>query len=374
MENKVFWQISNGEKVHILKDPWLVQQLDHLISNRSPMPCEIDHVFDLIIPHSRSWNVPLLHELFPPDIVECITAIYLNSEVDMEDKLVWTGNASGKFSTKSCYMGLLNNRPSTSTMSAFPWKIFWSFSIILPKIHIFIWKIIHNGIAVKVNISRFIPNIDTTCRFCHQQKESTLHLLFLCPRSRMVLNDTTLNSSADVLEATFCETMIIRKARQNFNLCISEGETSRVNTGLSHRTGIWEPPENNYIKINIDAAFIPNNGAAGAVARDHNGMFLGCGTITFDATSSLLAESIACKLGMKLGQRFSFYRIIIEGDATNVTDTVLGDSRNIPWCINSVIHQIRDAGNSFVDVKFVYVPKALIIWLTLYANLQCTIM
>lgn len=64
----------------------------------------------------------------------------------------------------------------------------------------------------------------------------------------------------------------------------------------------------------------------------------------------------------KLGHVF-FYskwrrlRIIIEGDATNVTDAVLGDHRDIPWSINSVVRQIKDIARKFNDVEFVSVPK-----------------
>ncbi|XP_026411046.1 uncharacterized protein LOC113306310 [Papaver somniferum] len=112
------------------------------------------------------------------------------------------------------------------------------------------------------------------------------------------------------------------------------------------------------IEINVDAAFISNNGAAGAIARDHNGMFLGCVTGTFDSTSSLLAESLACKLGVELGIRFGLTKVIIEGDALNVTAAVLGNVSDIPWSIRSVILEVRELSNSFTDINFVSVPKS----------------
>lgn len=60
------------------------------------------------------------------------------------------------------------------------------------------------------------------------------------------------------------------------------------------------------------------------------GITIGCGTIIFDAASPSFAETNACRLGMELGKRLHFSNIIIEGDASNVTDAVLGDTREHP--------------------------------------------
>ncbi|XP_026436928.1 uncharacterized protein LOC113334921 [Papaver somniferum] len=123
------------------------------------------------------------------------------------------------------------------------------------------------------------------------------------------------------------------------------------------RSHQWSPPHIPCVKINVDAAFIPNNGAAGAIARDHNGVFLGCGTCNFDSTSSLLVESLACKLGLELGKRLGLEEFIIEGDATNVTSAVLGEVSQIPWSIRSTILEVRNMASSFINVSFVSFPK-----------------
>ncbi|RZC71148.1 hypothetical protein C5167_034351 [Papaver somniferum] len=85
----------------------------------------------------------------------------------------------------------------------------------------------------------------------------------------------------------------------------------------------------------MDADFVPNKGTAGAIAQDHMGYFLGCETITFDATPPLLAESIACRLGVKLVKSLSLTKVVFEGDAKNVTTAILGQSRDIPWSIST---------------------------------------
>ncbi|XP_026416817.1 uncharacterized protein LOC113312272 [Papaver somniferum] len=122
--------------------------------------------------------------------------------------------------------------------------------------------------------------------------------------------------------------------------------------GINPQQQQWIPPDDNYVKINTDAALIRNKGTTGAVAQDHRGVFLGRETITFDATSSIMDEAIVCRLGITLAKILSVDNVIFEGDAKNVTTAILGDSRDIPWNICSVIPEIKHEASSFDDAKF----------------------
>ncbi|XP_026452405.1 uncharacterized protein LOC113352860 [Papaver somniferum] len=132
----------------------------------------------------------------------------------------------------------------------------------------------------------------------------------------------------DFSQGTFSVSQILKKADCDFVLCL---ENFSGNYDIQDSiVQTWSPPDYPFIKINVDATFIPNKGAAGAVAQDENGRFLGCASTTFDCTSSLLEETIACRLGVEFGLNNNFSRIIIEGDATNVTAAVQGDMWDIP--------------------------------------------
>ncbi|XP_026447463.1 uncharacterized protein LOC113347985 [Papaver somniferum] len=309
---------------------------------------------------------------------------------------------------------LINNAASSSSISAFPWKQFWSFKHIQPKIQIFIWKVIHNGIAVKRNIHRFVSGINTNCSFCHQDEESIAHLLIDCPWSRIVFEKAGLSVIAlpkvtnlfslfaewmegdlnndfvkrlcimwniwklrnDIIfsNSNISEDLVLKRSSQDFDLCMADGVSdNNVNFSTTCNPS-WYPAHYPYVKINVDAAFVPNNAAAGAIAHDHNGRFVGCETKTFEATSSLLAEAVGCRLGMELGKKFGFKKIIIEGDATNITSAILGEVANIPWSIRYVILEIRDSVALFDDVKFLSVPKVQIVWLIYCVNMLCMIL
>ncbi|XP_026419822.1 uncharacterized protein LOC113315786 [Papaver somniferum] len=114
---------------------------------------------------------------------------------------------------------------------------------------------------------------------------------------------------------SFSVQLILKKASQDFDLCMENLLKNSENSSFTIQT--WLPPEHPFIKINVDATFIPNNGAAGVVDRDYEGRFLGCVAITFMETSPLLEESVACRLGVELGKYMNIDRIIIEGDALN---------------------------------------------------------
>ncbi|XP_026396122.1 uncharacterized protein LOC113290752 [Papaver somniferum] len=155
----------------------------------------------------------------------------------------------------------------------------------------------------------------------------------------------------------FSSEVIPRKDALDFNLCTRQHQSPSPKMAQGTDILQWTPPYASFIKINVDAAFVPNKGATGAIAQDHDGQFLGCETSTFDATSSLMAESFACKLGISLAKSLSLQHVIIEGDAKNVTSTILGDSRDIPWSIRSVILDIRNEANSLDNIRFIDVPK-----------------
>ncbi|XP_026459709.1 uncharacterized protein LOC113360415 [Papaver somniferum] len=154
--------------------------------------------------------------------------------------------------------------------------------------------------------------------------------------------------------ASFSSSLILPKYAYDFSLSTSNQvvlQEPHIDGPQSH----WIPPEKSYIKINIDAEFNPNQGVVGAIAQDHMSIFLGCETITFDETSPLMAESFAYGLGVSMARRLSLSRVIIEGDAKNVTTTVLGDS--IPWSIRLVILDICSKAISFENIKFQIIQK-----------------
>ncbi|XP_026383523.1 uncharacterized protein LOC113279021 [Papaver somniferum] len=291
LENHVFWQISKYSSIKIWEDPWVSNQLTHLLPQPDNAPSECVKVMDLLIQGTSNWNEPLIESIFPSNIADIVKNIYVSE--DEKDTHIWTYTQAGKFSTKSCYKIFVNSMSNTLIASAYPWKKLWSKNYIVPKILVFIWKLLHNGLAVKGNLKRINNYMDVSCTFCKHKEETVVHLFFNCPWARtfflnahpvisfddVVMNPRDIiiqwmeNNMNDVFMVGVCILWNIWKMRNNLvfsNASFSTGTilklafadinvcTQPISSASQPQSSQWIPPEPDFIKVNVDAAFIPN--------------------------------------------------------------------------------------------------------------------
>lgn len=96
---------------------------------------------------------------------------------EAEDFLYWKFHNSDKLIVKIAYVMLAiedSSECGLHTMSAF-YKTLWPMNI-LPKWKLFIWKLLHNGIATKVNLERQGIQVSTLCDVCSAREEDLQHL------------------------------------------------------------------------------------------------------------------------------------------------------------------------------------------------------
>ena len=67
------------------------------------------------------------------------------------------------------------------------WKFLWRLRI-PPKVKLFIWKAVHNWIPTAINLISHGIKIDPLCRICLKKVESSIHVLWCCPRLKDVRN------------------------------------------------------------------------------------------------------------------------------------------------------------------------------------------
>jgi ribonuclease HI len=122
----------------------------------------------------------------------------------------------------------------------------------------------------------------------------------------------------------------------------------------------WGRPEEDIIKINVDASFlaVERRGGWGFVARDHHGDVVGAGAGKLHhVESAASAEAQACDAALHQAAQWGMTRIVVESDAQNLVRAV--QSTNLDRAPEGVVY--RDirlfAQLNFSLISFVYSPR-----------------
>ena len=141
-------------------------------------------VQDLFIPTTTLWNLPLLHSLFRHEDAQRIMRLR-PSITGAEDRLYWRYSKTGSYTVKSGYhlqrqidfeqensptttphnqLSLVSSSSHTQTRNQLLQKL-WRCNI-PPKIKIFWWKVLHNGLPVADNLKRRGCKVPPDCQAC----------------------------------------------------------------------------------------------------------------------------------------------------------------------------------------------------------------
>lgn len=193
MEQGIIWRIGDGSSVWIWEDPWIPAGLSRRL--RTPRGNTLlTKVSELIDPVTSSWDVQLVKDLFWEEDVVNILAIPMHTERD--DIVAWHFDTKGCFSIKSAYHVLedraenmrvrqrgeassIANNPPREMASKKIWKV-----PAVPKIRQFLWRVAHNSLAFKLNISRRGVKLDTRCPVCYRFDEDGAHCFMKCKAVR----------------------------------------------------------------------------------------------------------------------------------------------------------------------------------------------
>ncbi|XP_021764589.1 uncharacterized protein LOC110729176 [Chenopodium quinoa] len=176
----VAWKVGSGTQVRILQDSWVPGEPVLFRDNcETPFPSHVSSIINL---RSYAWDTSLVHQLFDSSTAHRILAQERPSR-PMDDFVYWNYSKDGTFSTKSAYAMLLGRLTVSHGSSDIPsswWQKYWGLPL-LPKLHCFGWKLLHNALPLgSILRLRGIP-VDSTCVFCLQDQETQDHLFLDCP-------------------------------------------------------------------------------------------------------------------------------------------------------------------------------------------------
>lgn len=136
--------------------------------------------------HQKSWNIPLIREIFDHDSATRILSTHIPTE-NLQDGYRWSASTSGLLKVKEVYAHylLLKGQLNASQDGRKFWNKLWA-SDLRPKWKFFIWRVLTNAIATNSNlIKRNIP-VQGRCYLCKSHQEDTSHLFRDCELTKRV--------------------------------------------------------------------------------------------------------------------------------------------------------------------------------------------
>jgi hypothetical protein len=348
--------VGDGCTTNIWTDPWL--QGENLSQYYRP---HVQLVSDLFH-HQGSWNLDLLRELFPIDVVNKIRALPLSLN-SYADRWIWGADKHGLFTVKSAYHVarslILNEDSDGPNPSASLWNGIWTAQV-PSKVKICAWKACANILPTRSRLSERGIDIDTHCPLCEEEVESPLHALRDCSVASEALSIAQFAPLSVVTQQSSVHEWLLFQvshlSKRSFSAllmliwAIWRNRNSMVWDALSkpavefvpltlgwweefrivHATPTklprshsqkWKKPGLGFIKLNVDASFHQASGTAGlgGVFRDSNGSFLG-GFFEFKTSisSAKHAELLAALLGVQLASFHSLVPLLVESDCMEI--------------------------------------------------------
>jgi ribonuclease HI len=124
---------------------------------------------------------------------------------------------------------------------------------------------------------------------------------------------------------------------------------------------MWVPPQEEFYKLNVDAAFstLTRKGGWGSVARDSTGSVLDIGAGSIQRAASVLqAEALAAFHGLSRAVQLGMTRIILETDASNLGKALTTDQMDIWLSGGCLFRQIREMmASNFVSYSISICPR-----------------
>ncbi|XP_026416829.1 uncharacterized protein LOC113312282 [Papaver somniferum] len=377
-ESKVYkeWEFLGGKEKR-----WLLSYMECNVETKKPekrenVDYQVKKVKDLIIQGEWKWDEIKLQQLFTPTEVTKIKEIHI--PVEPEESR--------------------NNK----LINEFPWKKFWRVRNIPPRIQIFVWRMLQNGLPVARNIKKHIHGINDDCRLCDRKVECMEHLFLYCQVTQAVFFASPLSlrigecpnqSVQDIIlqwmeeggdhsklkmgicvfweiwkarnevvfnKKKFSVQKVIQEALYWYNMKMEVVPTDVQLTEddlMGAEKDYWEPPEGEKIKIDFDGAAGSKGFACGVIARDKGAKVLGCQNKIIDYCTADETEAFSALLAVELGFSKGFRNIILEGDSLHVINALKHKHYTANWKIKNTISGTRDELKNFKSVEFRYIRK-----------------
>lgn len=176
------WCVNKGNRIRILKDPFLLDFEAGIPSAAVEQPPDIK--VDSFFTTERTWDMDKLSECFWPIFAFEIARTPIGNG-DKEDLSFWRFFENGLFTVKSAYLMDIGFFDAPLTMATLPdegWEaLIWNCKI-PPKSKIFMWKALNDFIPVGINLRRHHVPAAPACMLCKNGWGTSTHTLIFCEK------------------------------------------------------------------------------------------------------------------------------------------------------------------------------------------------
>jgi ribonuclease HI len=115
-------------------------------------------------------------------------------------------------------------------------------------------------------------------------------------------------------------------------------------------------PPTGVIKLNVDAAIHPSVATIAVIAKDDAGCFVKAWTKTLPTVDPTAAEALAILWAIQLAYLERWKNILVESDAKNWVDAILGNSA-CSWNIYTLCNDVKRLASDFSSCSFCWVKR-----------------
>ena len=174
------WKIGMGLNIPIIGEPWIGLGSSIPPAGDDMLALQPYTMGHLINQESKTWNEPLIRQLFAIDTVQSILNTPLHHQVQT-NKLIWKAEKNRHYSVRSAYRlcieEVINNdhlrKPGY-------WSGIWRLKVPL-KVKNLVWRICRDCFPTRVKLRNKGVNCPSDCVRCDDSHEDSYHIFFHCP-------------------------------------------------------------------------------------------------------------------------------------------------------------------------------------------------
>ncbi|KAL5806755.1 hypothetical protein ACOSQ4_029488 [Xanthoceras sorbifolium] len=358
------WRFGNGHSIIFWSDVW-VESLGHLRDYAIVDVCDnivYSTVSSFIV--DNRWDIERLAVVLPWQVVHWIADIFISSDVNVVDSVIWGCDGQGEFSVKSAYNNLL-----LDDVNLWDWRFVWKLKL-PPKIHLFLWSLLHGKILTNKHRTVRGMAVDEIFPRCGVGVEDSDHLLRGCVVSMNIweklqqgctrsvnfrsdfgswLRSNRLDSKSRyagmpsyllfaisvwhiwkwrcsrVFYADFQVPLGPHIPIVNYALAWWKANYMQADIKNSISLLSWTPSSIGWLKVNVDGSAANGIISAGGVIRDHEKNWMRGFSMNIGGGSILEAELWGILEGLKMVSTFSLINFVLLSDSADAIGLVNGE-------------------------------------------------